>query len=64
MTAALAAVSYRLQMPPAPPAPVPGCARCAALDEQRTRAFTAGDYSRVSDCNIRMRRHHGAPISR
>jgi hypothetical protein len=52
------AVTYRLAMPPAPPAPVPGCTVCAAIAERRSRAQAEGDYSRVSDCNIRMRRHH------
>lgn len=59
------AVSYRLQMPPVPPEPTSGCGICANLVKQRTAAKSAGDYSRVSDCNIRMRRHGcAAPISR
>lgn len=51
------ATSYLLQMPDAPPIPTPCCVVCASLDRQRTQARTAGDYSRVSDCNVRMRAH-------
>ncbi|QJS98907.1 hypothetical protein G9272_14645 [Streptomyces asoensis] len=39
------------------PQPVPGCSVCAALAEQRTAAAAECDYSRVSDCDVRMRRH-------
>lgn len=56
------ASSYLLQMPPVRPKPVAGCARCAALAQQRTRALAVGDYSRVSDCNVRMRRHEHRPV--
>ncbi|MFF3844656.1 hypothetical protein [Streptomyces sp. NPDC002328] len=52
------AVSYLLQLPTAPPSPVPGCTTCAALAEKRAAAQAKGDYSKVSDCNVRMRRHH------
>jgi len=55
------AVTYRLAMPPAPPVPVPGCAACEDIARRRARAQADGDYSRVSDCNIRMRRHHHQP---
>lgn len=60
------AVSYMLQMPPVPPQPEPGCVICTRLDEQRAQARRRGDYSRVSDCNVRMRghTHRVAPISR
>lgn len=51
------ATSYLLQMPATPPQPTPCCVVCASLDRQRTQARTAGDYSRVSDCNVRMRSH-------
>ncbi len=49
--------SYLLQMPTTPPKPTPGCAVCASLDRQRTQARASGDYSRESDCNVRMRAH-------
>ncbi|GHA14728.1 hypothetical protein ACFOOM_10945 [Streptomyces echinoruber] len=48
----------RLGFPLQAPKPQPGCARCADLARQRAEAQTVGDYSRVSDCNVRMRRHH------
>jgi len=51
------AVSYLLPLPPAPPEPTPGCAACADLAERRALAQAVGDYSRVSDCNIWLRRH-------
>lgn len=45
------------------PKPVAGCDVCGALDRQRTRARTAGNYSKVSDCNVEMRRHpHGMEV--
>lgn len=60
------ATSYLLQMPAIPPKPTPCCVVCASLDRQRTQARSAGDYSRVSDCNVRMRAHtcRKAPASR
>jgi hypothetical protein len=47
--------------PPRPPEPAPGCVICADLDRDRTAAQAAEDYSRVSDCNVRIRAHgkHG-----
>lgn len=51
------AVTYRLAMPPVPPAPVPGCAACKSIAERRAKAHAEGDYSRVSDCNIFIGRH-------
>lgn len=51
------ATSYLLQMPAIPPKPTPCCVLCASLDGQRAQARTAGDYSRASDCNVRMRSH-------
>lgn len=51
------ATSYLLQMPAVPPKPTPCCVVCASLDKQRSKARAAGDYSRVSDCNVRMRAH-------
>lgn len=46
-----------LQPPAAPPQPMPGCRECATLATLRTQATQAGDYSAVSDCNVRMRTH-------
>ena len=44
-----------------PPEPVPeaDCETCATLAERRTRARAVGDGSRVSDLNVRMRKHVG-----
>ena len=50
-------VSYLLQLPPVAPEPAPGCAACTAIAARRARAQADGDYSRVSDCNIWLRRH-------
>ncbi len=56
-------MSIPLSPPPAvhppldPPRPVLGCAQCAALVQQRAEARAAGDFSRVSDCHVLMRRH-------
>jgi hypothetical protein len=47
-----------LKLPAEWPTPRPGCAECAALDAQRSDAQSAGDFSLVSDCNVKMRRHH------
>lgn len=60
------ATTYLLGMPAIPPKPTPSCVVCASLDQQRTQARSAGDYSRVSDCNVRMRAHtcRKAPASR
>lgn len=58
------AVSYLVQMPPAQPEPAPGCGVCATWVQRRAEAQAAGDYSRVSDCNVRLRQHpHTPPIS-
>lgn len=43
--------------PPRPPEPAPECVICADLDRERAAANAEGDYSRVSDCNVRMREH-------
>ncbi|MEU5158661.1 hypothetical protein AB0G74_03485 [Streptomyces sp. NPDC020875] len=42
-----------------PPSPVPGCTLCAALVVRRGRARAAGDLSRVTDCDVLLRRHPG-----
>ncbi|WWM37273.1 hypothetical protein QD712_25980 [Streptomyces acidiscabies] len=39
------------------PAPRPGCVQCGDLAEERAQAAKAGDLSRVSDCNVRIRTH-------
>ncbi|MDX3243686.1 hypothetical protein [Streptomyces sp. ME18-1-4] len=44
-------------LPPAPPEPTPGCATCTDLAKRRQQAQAAGDYSRVSDCNVWISRH-------
>lgn len=36
--------------------PVKGCSTCAKLARQRDAARTAGDLTRVSDCNVLIRR--------
>lgn len=38
------------------PEPAPGCARCEATAARRATARDAGDWTRVSDCNIEIRR--------
>lgn len=63
MTAA--PVSYIVHMPAALPEPVSGCVTCTALAERRQQAQAAGDYSRMSDCNIWISRHaYHQPIPR
>jgi hypothetical protein len=39
------------------PAPVPGCAHCDNVAQERDRSKVNGDASGVSDCNVRLRRH-------
>ncbi|GAA0387978.1 hypothetical protein [Streptomyces luteireticuli] len=42
------------------PEPAAGCDVCVALDRQRKEAQWSGDFSRVVDCNVELRRHpHG-----
>ncbi|SER89811.1 hypothetical protein SAMN04487983_1024106 [Streptomyces sp. yr375] len=43
--------------PPRPPEPAPECVTCADLARERAAANADGDYSRASDCNVRMREH-------
>ncbi|KOU45006.1 hypothetical protein ADK54_16195 [Streptomyces sp. WM6378] len=47
----------QLSLPRTPPAPEPGCGVCAALAQQRTAAYGAGDLSAVSDCNVELASH-------
>ncbi|GAA4922290.1 hypothetical protein GCM10023237_48990 [Streptomyces coeruleoprunus] len=39
------------------PRPVQGCKVCAALEYDKTMARSRGDWSAVSDCNVRLRKH-------
>jgi len=50
--------------PPEAPLPAKGCDICGALAQQRAEARERGDMSRVTDCNVEMRRHpHPHPHS-
>lgn len=46
-----------LPLPPEWPEPASRCGVCAALARQREGAAADGDHSKVSDCNVEMRRH-------
>lgn len=46
-----------LPLPLDQPKPAPRCGVCAALVRQRAEATAAGDYSKVSDCNVEIRNH-------
>lgn len=48
---------YPLSLPRVPPTPVEGCDACQRMDEERARAHAQGDYSAVSDWNVKMRAH-------
>ncbi|UQA94353.1 hypothetical protein [Streptomyces halobius] len=39
------------------PVPVDGCDVCGALAREREAAWLAGDGSKVSDCNVEIRKH-------
>ncbi|MFD7677461.1 hypothetical protein [Streptomyces sp. NPDC060187] len=39
------------------PEPAVRCDICTALARQRTEAESAGDWSKVSDCNVEIRDH-------
>ncbi|AWL38822.1 hypothetical protein B9S64_12400 [Streptomyces sp. SM18] len=39
------------------PSPQPGCRACLSLSVSRENARSTGNYSGVSDCNVRLRRH-------
>jgi len=43
---------------PDPPEPLKDCDVCQALVQQREQARAAGDWSRVTDCNVEIRNHH------
>ncbi|MEV5441746.1 hypothetical protein AB0N23_04230 [Streptomyces sp. NPDC052644] len=46
-----------LPLPQRWPAPVGGCADCAALAVLRGGAWERGDLSALSDCDVLLRRH-------
>ncbi|MGY0067735.1 hypothetical protein ACWZEH_13085 [Streptomyces sp. QTS137] len=53
-----------LGMPLPDPEPAPGCPRCRAWARERTDARGDGDWTRVSDCNVHIRRHpHQTPAA-
>ncbi|WP_369033484.1 hypothetical protein [Streptomyces adonidis] len=39
------------------PSPNPGCADCLSLSVARENARSIGDFSAVSDMNVKLRRH-------
>lgn len=41
------------------PRPIPGCSRCAELDERRAAARRNYDGSAESDCIVLLRKHLG-----
>lgn len=45
------------ELPPEPSAK-PGCADCLSIVVARENARSAGNYSGVSDCNVKLRQHH------
>ncbi|MEU5010395.1 hypothetical protein AB0G35_08885 [Streptomyces sp. NPDC021749] len=49
--------ALRLGGPVRDPEPNTGCDVCEALARQRVAAYAAGDRSKVSDCNVEIRRH-------
>ena len=51
------AVTYVLHDLPPEPVPEADCETCAELAGRRTRARAVGNGSRVSDLNVRMRKH-------
>ncbi|MGW2698018.1 hypothetical protein [Streptomyces sp. NPDC001296] len=54
-----------LPLPDGWPAPHPDCKVCWALAAERDRAQAAGNYSKVSDCNVEIREHkHAHPRTR
>ncbi|MFG2815213.1 hypothetical protein [Streptomyces sp. NPDC048410] len=48
---------YDLAEFPSEPNAVPGCSACLGICVARTNARSRGDYSAVSDSNVRLRRH-------
>ncbi|CAM5455677.1 hypothetical protein LYO46_13500 [Streptomyces purpurascens] len=52
-------VERRLPLPE--PEPVSGCPECQRFARQRETARSESDMSRVSDCNVHIRRHPHRP---
>ncbi|AXG78192.1 hypothetical protein DVK44_11270 [Streptomyces paludis] len=50
------AETYLTELPREPSA-VPGCSTCLSLSVSRGNARSVGDYSGVSDSNVRLRQH-------
>ncbi len=48
---------YTLSEPPAEPSAQTGCSACLSLVVARQNARSRGDYSGVSDLNVKLRRH-------
>lgn len=48
---------YVLTEPPAEPKAVPGCGTCLSFCVSRDNARSTGDYSAVSDANVKLRQH-------
>ncbi|MCO4699294.1 hypothetical protein LRR80_05388 [Streptomyces sp. RO-S4] len=46
-----------LGVPLVDPEPAPGCSQCQRWAAERAAARQEGNGARVSDCNVRMRRH-------
>ncbi|GAB2732898.1 hypothetical protein GCM10027072_29400 [Streptomyces bullii] len=57
-------MKVQMGMPLVQPEPVTGCRECGQLAREREEARMAGDVSRVSDCNVRIRRHPHKPDRR
>ncbi|MEE4421203.1 MULTISPECIES: hypothetical protein [Streptomyces] len=49
--------AVQLGEPVRDPAPIDGCDVCEALARERVAAGAVGDRSKVSDCNVEIRRH-------
>ncbi|UZJ29942.1 hypothetical protein OJ254_05235 [Streptomyces endophytica] len=49
--------SVQLGEPVRDPEPATGCDVCEALAQQRVAAYAVGNRSKVSDCNVEIRRH-------
>lgn len=49
--------NYGLTELPEEPKAVPGCCTCLSICVRRENARSRGDYSIVSDVNVRLRRH-------
>lgn len=45
------------ELPPEPRA-VPGCSVCLDICVRRKNSRSRGDYSAISDANVKLRQHH------